>query len=246
MQLRKTLRSRKSVLAAAAALFLLTAPSASASTSNIPGCAPQCLQPRLTSPGNLPAGKYKTKYFFAGQMTLSVPKGWLSGEDSTGEFWASPRTNENVRVIFWEDVYAAKSSEPGYWQRVGPLRQTSQNLLARLQKNPNLTVSKPTSGKIGTIRARVLDIGVSDRAVNDDPGCPAKACANFLHFPQWGEPYGIAGKAVTRFYLSDVRYGGQRHLFVAAIEATSPRQLSAFAPTANKLIATVRVPATQG
>lgn len=112
--------------------------------------------------------------------------------------------------------------------------------------NPNLAISKPTSGKIGTIRARVLDIGVSNGAVNDDPGCPAKPCANFLLFPQWGEPYGIAGKAITRFYLSDVRYGGQRHLFVAAIETLSQAQLRAFLPTAKNLIATVRVPVTQG
>ena len=134
-------------------------------------------------------------------------------------------------MIFWEDVYAVKASVPGYSQRVGPLRPTSASLLASLQKNPNLTVSKPRSGKIGTIRARVVDIGVSDGAVNDDPGCPAKACANFLLFPQWGEPYGLAGKSISRFYFSDVRYGGKKHLFVAVIEAPGRTQLDAFPPT---------------
>ena len=115
-----------------------------------------------------------------------------------------------------------------------------------LQNNPNLTVSKPRSGKIGTIHARVVDIGVSDGAVNDDPQCPAKACANFLRFPQWGEPYGIAGKWISRFYLSDVRYGGQSHLFVAVIEVPGKTELNAFLPSAGKLISTVRVPASQG
>ena len=213
---------RTGVLATAVLVFLVTATFANlghARTTKIPGCAPQCLPPGLTQPGNLPAGKYQTRYFFAGQMTLSFAKGWFSDEDSTGEFAASPKKNPDARVIFWEDVYATKASVPGDSQRVGPLRRTSASLLAWLQKNPNLTVSKPRSGKIGTIRARVVDIGVSDGAVNDDPGCPAKACVNFLQFPQWGEPYGIAGKSISRFYLSDVRYGGQKHLFVAVIEA---------------------------
>ena len=87
-------------------------------------------------------------------------------------------------------VYA---TEPGSLQRLGSPRRTAASLLAWLQANPNLTVSKPTTGRIGTVRARVVDIGVADGAVNDDPGCPAKACANFLGYPQWGEPYGIAG-----------------------------------------------------
>jgi hypothetical protein len=240
---------RTGVLATAVLVFLVTATFANqghARTTKIPGCAPQCLPPGLTQPGNLPAGKYQTRYFFAGQMTLSFAKGWFSDEDSTGEFAASPKKNPDARVIFWEDVYATKASVPGDSQRVGPLRRTSASLLAWLQNNPNLTVSKPRSGKIGTIRARVVDIGVSDGAVNDDPGCPAKACANFLRFPQWGEPYGIAGKSVSRFYLSDVRYGGQRHLFVAVIEAVGRAQLDAFLAPARKLIATVRVPASQG
>ena len=212
----------------------------------IPGCAPQCLPPHNIEPGNLPGGEYQTRYFFAGEMTLVFAKGWFSGEDSTGEFWAQPKSNPKARVVFWEDVYAARSSIPGYPQRVGPPRPTSANLLALLQKNPNLKVSKPRSGKIGTIHARVVDIGVAEGAVNDDPGCPAKPCANFLLFPQWGEAYGIAGKWISRFYFSDVRYGGQKHLFVAVIEVPGRTELNAFAPTARKLIATVRVPASRG
>ena len=237
------------IVAAAALVCLVTASVANSGdsrTTKIPGCAPQCLPRNLIEPGNLPAGKYQTRYFFAGEMTLLFAKGWLSGEDSTGEFWASPKSNQKARVVFWEDVYAARSAIPGYPKRVGPPRPTSASLLAWLQKNPNLTVSKPRSGKIGTIHARVVDIGVSDGAVNDDPACPAKACANFLLFPQWGEPYGLAGKSISRFYFSDVRYGGKKHLFVAVIEATGKAQLDAFLAPAKKLIATVRVPASQG
>ena len=227
MQVNKRFSCFTGVLAAVVLVSLTTATGAnsgSAGVRKIPGCAPQCLPPGFTEPGNLPAGKYKTRYFFARQMTLSFAKGWFSEEDSTGEFSAGPRKSPDTRVIFWVDVHAVQALAPGKVQRVGPLRRTSTSLLAWLQKNPNLTVSKATSGKIATIRARVVDIGLSDGAVNDDPGCPARACVNFLQFPQWGEPYGLAGESISRFYFSDVRYGGQRHLFVAVIEA--PGELS--------------------
>jgi len=235
--------SRLSVCAASVAVFLGATGGATSSpqaTSNIPGCAPQCLPPGKAVPGSLPTGAYQTKYFFARQMKVSFARGWFSEEDSTGEFAAYAKKNPDSRVVFWEDVYTTK---PGSLQRVGPPRRTAASLLAWLQSNPNLTVSKPTSGRIGAIRARVVDIGVADDAVNDDPGCPAKACANFLGYPQWGEPYGIAGKWISRFYLADVRYGGKQHLFVAVLEVAGPAQLRAFLPEAKKVIASVRVPA---
>ena len=218
------------------------------SATEIPGCAPQCLQPALTRPGNLPGGKYKTVNFFGGQMTLSFPKGWFSGEDSTGEFSAWARSKPDAKLLFWEDVYALRPARPlGTWKRVGPLRRTSASLLSWLQANPNLKVSTPAAGRIGNIPARVVDVRVSKQAMNDDPGCPEKACANFVQFPQWDGPYGIAGtKAVTRMYLADIRYGGARHQFVVAVEALSTAELNAFLPTARKLIASVRVPATTG
>jgi hypothetical protein len=151
------------------------------------------LTPGLIEPGKLPSGKYETRYFFAGQMTFSFAKGWYSGEDSTGEFAAWPQKTPNAKVIFWEDIYPVKVS-PGFWLPVGPLRRTSASLLTSLQRNPNLTVSKPKAGRIGSIRARVVDVGIAHAAVNDDPSCPAKTCANFVQFPQWDAPYGIAAR----------------------------------------------------
>ena len=95
-----------------------------------------------------------------------------------------------------------------------------------------------------TTAPKIVDIGVAKGAVNDDPGCPAKPCANFLAYPEWGEAYGIAGRAVSRFYFADVRYGGRQHLFVAVAEALGKAQLKAFLPEATKIFASVRVPAT--
>ena len=121
---------------------------------------------------------------------------------------------------------------------------TTDGVVGWLRANPNLSVTAPREGTIGSdLPATVVDVSVADKAVNDDPGCPAKPCANFLGFPQWGEPYGIAGGGVTRFYFSDVKYGGKTHLLVAAVEGVDKAQLDAGLPTAERLIESVTVPA---
>ena len=73
--------------------------------------------------------------------------------------------------------------------------------------------------------------------------CPAKPCANFLGFPQWRGPYAIGRGVVTRFYFSDVKYGGKRHLFVAALEGEDKARLDAGLPAAEQLIERSKVPA---
>jgi hypothetical protein len=49
---------------------------------------------------------------------------------------------------------------------------------------------------------------------------------------------------VQRLYVSDVSYGGQTHLFVVAVYPDDPADMASFLPDAERLIATVRVPAT--
>jgi len=118
-----------------------------------------------------------------------------------------------------------------------------RGLLGWLRANPNLSVTAPRKGSIGSdLPATVVDVGVAPQADNDDPDCPAKRCANFLSFPQFTETYGLAGHAVTRFYLSDVRYGGRTHLFVAAVEAPDRSRLHSGLPAAERVIKSVDVP----
>ena len=96
-------------------------------------------------------------------------------------------------------------------------------------------------------RRGYVDVSIAANAVQRRSWLPLPRCrANFLGCPRWGGPYGLAGKAITRFYLADVRYGGQRHQFIAAIEATNKASLNAFLPKARKVLATVRVPVTTG
>jgi hypothetical protein len=187
----------------------------------------------------LPKGLYTTKYFFAGQMKLAFEAGWTGTEDSTGEFSAGKGSNPEYRVVFWEDVYPQKDGK-----QVKGVPSTARGLLGWLKADRNLHVTAPRTSVIGTdLKAEVVDVSVSDRAVNDDPQCPAKACANFLGFPQWSEPYGIGGKAVTRLYLADVKYGGEAHMFVVAVEGADKADLNARLPAAERLVGSVRVPA---
>jgi hypothetical protein len=211
-------------------------------TATIEGCAPQCLPPNLTEPGKVPKGTYKTVYFFASQMSVAFDKGWAVGEDSTGEFASAENKTPDLRVIFWEDVFPTKHKQG--LTRVMGVPATADGVVGWLRANPNLSVSPPRKGTIGSeLPATVVDVSVAGKADNDDPGCPAKPCANFLGFPQWGEPYGIAGVGVTRFYFSDVKYGGKVHLFVAAVEGLDDAKLDAGLPAAEQLIESAKVPA---
>ena len=243
------------LLAAAAAMFLIGGCGDDSSdkesskpnepqtktAATIQGCAPQCLAPNRTEPGQVPKGTYDTKYFFAGKMTVVFGQGWAVGEDSTGEFASAETKNPDLRVIFWEDVYPTRHKQG---LKSVDVPGTADGVVGWLRANPNLSVTAPSTGTIGSdLPATVVDVSVAGKADNDDPGCPAKPCANFLGFPQWDETYGIAGGGVTRFYLSDVKYGGKTHLFVAAVEGVDKAQLDVGGPAAERVIKSAKVPA---
>jgi hypothetical protein len=173
-------------------------------------------------------------------LKLTYPSGWTSGEDSSGEFSISSPRDPDLRVIFWKDVYPTVRGHG--LARVKGVASMSQPLLSWLRANQNLTVGKSKSAKIGALPATAFDVSLSPRAANDDPHCPFRACVNFLGWPKWGEPYGLAGAAVTQFYLADVKQGTETHLLVAAIEATSAAALDAQIKDAVAIIASVKLP----
>jgi hypothetical protein len=242
-----------SPVAASSAQPSATEPSSSASEDNgqLDGCMPRCKNGNSTTPAYLPAGEYQTEWFFGGEMRLTFDdSGWTSREDSTGEFVVSPSDvpDEND-ILFWEDVYPVEPPT-GTWNTVMPIKMrriagvplTAAGLLDWMTSSSQLQVSAPTPGTIGDIPATVVDVSVADDAVNDDPNCPVRACFNFLGFPQWDGPWGIAGGPV-RFYLSDVTYGGRDHLFVAAIYPVHPDDMKTLGRAGERLIRTVRVAA---
>jgi hypothetical protein len=204
------------------------------------GCIPACGRPGLVRPGSLPEGEYTTRRFFGSRMTLTFHGKWSSHEDSTGEFEATPDGTAN-EVFFWEDVYPVESG-----QHVDGVAMTAKGLLDWIKQSKSLDVSTAKGGFIGKLPATIVDVTVSKDAVNEDPGCPTKVCVLFLGFPQWDGPWGIAASQVQRFYLADVIYGGQTHLFVAVIYPDKGADIASFAPVGEELIDTVRVPVTPG
>jgi hypothetical protein len=138
-------------------------------------------------------------------------------------------------------VYPTKNDK-----RVPGVSTTVKGLLGWLRKSSRLDVSAPRPGKIGSsLRATVVDVTVDPRAKNEDPGCPsAGACVLWLGFPQWDGTWGIADPQVQRFYLSDVSYGGKKHLFVAVVFPDNPADMKEFMSHAKDLMATVQVSAT--
>jgi len=172
-------------------------------------------------------------------MVVSLAEEWFINEDSTGEFALSPRAFPSDSVLFWEDVYPVEHD-----QQVKGVPMTVEGILEWMRNDPRLVVSDEDRGRIGDVPATVLDVSVADGAENDDPaGCPTPVCALFLGFPQWDGAFGITDQQTVRFYLSDITYGGEQHLFVAAIYPDAPADASVFRPHAEDLISTVQVPA---
>jgi len=222
---------------AAAAATAEPATTTAAAAKAIPGCAPLCLQPNLTRPGPVPAGEYASTYFFAGRLTAHVGPGWEVTEDSTGELRFARSSDPEYGVLLWEDVYAVRQGE-----RVDDVPQTEAGLLDWLRRSLDLDLTEPRPAAIGNLPATKVDVTISAEATNDDPGCPARLCVNPLRFPQWDGPWGMAGEAATRLLLADVRYGGVRHLFVAAVEGRSRADLAKRLPAAERLLRSIRVP----
>jgi len=167
---------------------------------------------------------------------------WESHEDQPVEFSVAPEGSWDLhRVLFWSDLIPVGK----YRKRAAGVASTASELVTWFGTHPNLQVSTPRSGVIGTaaLPAKVIDIAISSTAVNEASDCPARACADFLTWPNAGDNiYGLAEPSVLRLYLSDVRYGGKNHLFAIGIEGRDQADLKVFLPDADHLIASVHAP----
>ena len=171
-------------------------------------------------------------------MTVDLDTPWALWEDSTGEFSLGQVEDPDYRLVFWLDVYPVVTGT-----RVEGIANTAADLLGWIRSDPGLVVSAPIKSTIGAIPATAVDIAISKAAVNDDPGCPAAVCHNFLGFPQWGEAFGIAGDDPYRLWLADVSYSGTGHVLVAALESRDPGHFARFLPAAEEVMATATFPA---
>jgi hypothetical protein len=217
--------------------------------AKIRGCVPECLSGGV-DPGRIPPGSYTTQYFFDGHLTVTFRKAWVSHEDTPIVFWAKPEVKQDGegRVQFTEDIIPVEGKTFNRKHRAKGVPITTAGWLHWLSNNPNLRVSDPKKATIGEddLPAKVVDVGISDQAKNDEPGyppCRRVICQTLLTWPNAGGNYfGLGGSDVIRLYLSDVKYGGKTHLFAIAIYASDPAALNAFAPAAEGVIGSVRAP----
>jgi hypothetical protein len=219
---------------------------ASASTepspTPIPSCLPACVTPDLTRPGDLPAGDYTTRHWFGEQFTVTVPAGWTSFEDSTGEFGLRPSAREDAKVLFWLDVYPIVD---GPMTPLEGYDGTAKSMIEWIEANPNVKLIKKTDAHIGDLEATSLEFGRSPNAVNKDEGCPVeiRPCVDLLKFPQWGDEfYGVAGPFHVRIIAADASWGGQDHAVYAVIDADDDDAFAALEPDATKMIEGARLP----
>jgi hypothetical protein len=212
----------------------------------IPGCLPDCVPGQLDIPGDLPKGDYTTRNFFGGQFTVTVPAGWTSGEDSTGEFSLRPRDVEEWAVLFWLDVYPIASPAR---DRVPGIPNTSDGLLDWLEANDSLEILARRPGSIGSLDAEILDFRVARNAPTGDPECTAEhrlPCVPLLDFPQWNGFYEVSPAFGLRLVAADARWGGRQHVLIAMIEAIGEQRFDELQVMAMPLIEGARLPAGVG
>ncbi len=220
-------------------------PAAAARATPIPGCLPGCVTPALDRPGDLDAGDYTTKHWFGEQFTVTVPDGWTSFEDSTGEFGLQPVGHvDDQKLLFWLDIYPVH--DDGHATPIDGFDRTAKALVDWTEANPNLKVIDKSTGHIGDIEATTLELGRSPKAKNVDPNCPPdiKPCVDLYGFPQWGEDfYGVAGPFHIKLYAADVVWGGEKHAIYAVIDAATDDLYADLAKAAAPMIEGARLPA---
>lgn len=172
-------------------------------------------------------------------MVVTLDEPWNVHEDSTGEFALEFESGSDNFVVFFEDVYPIENG-----RRVRGVQMTVDGFLDWLEQDPRLEMSRSRRGTIGSdLPATIVDVTVSSEATSEEPGCPT-VCVLWLGYPQWEESWSILQSQVQRFYLTDVSYGGTKHLFIAAVQV-DPADIETFLPHAESLLATVQVPATE-
>jgi hypothetical protein len=263
------MRPTSALLAAAAALLASCAagvagsPSASvaesaspaatatvAATSTVaatpmPGCLPLCIPPQLTSPGAVPAGAYASRYFFGGNLVVTIPgEGWVSQEDSTGELAFQLGDDDQSTLDFWIDIYpVVDGTDPP--EPVEGFDGTASGMLDWIAANPNLKVLNRRTGSLAGLSAEVIDFVRSPKAKNVDPGCPeiGRPCVGMFGFQEWDGFYSQGGPFKLRMFAADAMWGGTPHVVYAMITTADPDGFKAFAPVATTMVEGAHPPA---
>jgi hypothetical protein len=203
----------------------------------VAACVPGCGVGRVAG-GAMPNGRYQTRWFFGGSMTLETDDAWSLREDSNGELAIFLPGDTAYAVAFWLDP------EPYlHGRRVAGVGSDADAFLDWLASRPDLVVSAPRPASIGAVPARTVDIRLAASAGQDEPDCGADPCISFIRNPAFDHVGGILGDDDDRFIFADVTYAGTDHLLVAMVEGRDAPHLRSVIPATDALLRTVTIPA---
>lgn len=189
--------------------------------TQIPGCLPQCWQGRLTRPGSI-SGTYKTKNFFGGNLTVTLPTGWFGYEDSTGELAVGLPNQETWRLEFWIDMYAVKDTSGA---KDAAVDMSGDSMLAWFLDKPLIHVIKRQDVVLDGIPAVSVEYRRNDKAATEDAGCPPEIqpCTVAFSYPEFnGEWFGEGGPFHSKLIVGSAMWGGQEHTIYVSFAAADP------------------------
>ena len=176
-------------------------------------------------------------------MKVTVPtSGWTIYEDHPGEFnLASPPGRlAGTNIHFWLDPYVSTPDD----KPILMVGRTPAALIAWLRSNPDFVVSAPVRQRIAHgIKAASVDLDVSAAAPRSDPGCPGP-CLDYFVWPRFGFVYGTGQGEPIRLFFATLGTNVKRHTFVISIDTPNADVFAAVVPIAEKIIDSVRLPAT--
>jgi hypothetical protein len=105
-------------------------------------------------------------------------------------------------------------------------------------------VSAPVRQRIAHgIKATRVDLDISAPAPRSDPGCPGP-CVDYFVWPHFGFVYGTGRGEPIRLFFAALGTNAGRHTFVISIDTPNAEAFSAMVSIAEKIIDSVRLPAT--
>jgi hypothetical protein len=223
-----------------------TAPTTAAVLTNppptqIPGCLPKCWFGQLTRPGPL-SGDYKTKYFFGGQMTVTVPDGWFGYEDSTGELAIGPADKGDfAKVEFWIDVYAVSD---GNGTPDESIERSADAIIPWFVDKSIIDVIKRQPATLGGLTAEAIEYERNDDGKNEVADCPKEIqpCSAAFGYPEWDGSFGEGDHFHSVLVYTTATWGGETHSIYAMLWSLDP-YYDQFADLALEMIESARLPA---
>ena len=171
-------------------------------------------------------GTYATfgRWAFLPGLTVTIPGGWYSTEQDTGEFNLLNADYGQGGLFFWRDMVPVDPDG----NVIAGVPSTPEALTDWFTTNPNLTVTEPESVTIGRgTEATTFTFVPGPDARNADPeGCPnyppgAAVCFGIFTDPaHWGGSWWVASAHATRLYLASIGPDTSPHLLVIAVLGT--------------------------